>query len=117
MKEWPYLVVALIDLLVVVYRVRLLYRSGGDEAMLWYCIGVSLGVPYTLLRLPDVHTGLSDLTSVQNIAHPIAMSVVLVACFLFRPLHQGLRVASDHAVPTRRTAATLLAGVTRIAVS
>src|SRR5438034_440868 len=117
MQEALYIVVAIVDLLVISYRIWLLFRAGGDPAMFWYCIGVSLGVPYVLLRLPDVHTALGQLVGVTNVAHPIAISIVVIACFLLRPLLRGLELSSERTTPTRRTFLTLVVAVACVGVS
>src|ERR671933_2312026 len=110
-----YVAVGLLLLAVVLYRVQLLYRAGGDRSVLWYCVGVTLGVPYILLRLPSVHSAIGQAVGTHNIAHPLAMCIVVVGCHLIRPLHRGLHVPTDPATPTRRTAVLLLAAVATIA--
>jgi hypothetical protein len=117
MPEWVWLLVGFADLVVIVYRLCLVVRAGGDPAMFWYWVGVSLGVPYVLLRLPDVHTRVGQFFGIINIAHPIAISMVVIACFLLRPLLRCLQASDERATPTRLTAVTLLAAVTSIGAS
>jgi hypothetical protein len=114
--EALYVGVAIVLSTVVIYRVQLLQRMRRDPAFVCYCIGIGLGVPYLLLRVPAIHTVVSRLVGVPNAAQPMALYLVVVACFLIRPLLQRLTNRAAPARPSPRAAALLLAAFASMAV-
>jgi hypothetical protein len=115
--ETLYVAVSIVLLSVVIFRIRLLQRARRDPAFLCYCTGIALGVPYLLLRVPAIHRSVGQLLGITNVAQPIALYIVMVACFLIRPLLERLTTPSAAATPTRGTAALLLIALATMAAT